>query len=55
MMKCPITNPTSNPLAYPIITTFQLNPSPKDDSLLGSNVSVSIFSHFLDNEKPHNL
>ena len=54
-MTCPITNPTSSPLPYPIITTFQLNPSPKDDSWLGQKVGASIFSHFLDNGNPQNL
>ena len=50
MMTCPITNPITNP----ITTTFQLNPSLCDDSWLSSKVGVSIFSHFLNNEKPHN-
>ena len=55
MMTCPITNPTSSPLPYAIITTFQLNASPKDDSWLGQKVGASIILHFLDKGNPHNL
>ena len=54
MITCPRTNPITSPLAYPTTTTFQLNPSPNDDSCLGSKVSISIFPHFLDIGKPHN-
>jgi hypothetical protein len=53
-MTCSIINPITNPQAYPITTTFQLNPSPNDDSLLGSKVGVSLFLHFFENGGPHN-
>jgi hypothetical protein len=54
MTTCPIRSPITNPQAYPITTTFQLNPSPNDDSWLGVEVGVSLFSHFFNNGEPHN-
>ena len=46
---CPVSNPITNPQAYPITTTFQPNPSPNDDSCLISELGISLFPHFLDN------